>query len=431
MFKMLFSICLWLGLVMHSALAVELPLAALPPRTVLPAEGTHPWGTDPLKGLKVQPHEVGKLFLQELEPASHGTGLPTVLELRTEQGFPGATYALQLVLPNREPLKKGSTIFVEFYVRLIKTKTESGEGLTKMDLCRNGPPWTMTITKNITAPGDGSWALRTYSGTPKEDYAPGEAKIAFDFNYPHPQTIQLAGLRAVDLGPAVGPKSLPNTSNTYSGREASAPWRAEAAERIEKFRKGDLAIRVVNAAGQPVPMAAITVKMTKPDFAFGSAVASDFIMQQSPDGERYREWIQKNCSRVVIENHVKPITWQYDKKTKNESTLKSLAWLNEKGLEIKGHTLVWPSWEFSPKRFRDLAGDPAALKKAYDDHIIDLLSATAPYKLVEWDVVNESYTQRDILDVLGNDVMTDWFKLARQHFPKGGLFGSHAGRQTG
>jgi GH35 family endo-1,4-beta-xylanase len=246
--------------------------------------------------------------------------------------------------------------------------------------------------------------------------------------FSHPQTIQIGGLRVVDLGAGVDPKSLPVTRTTYVGRDASAPWRAKAAERIEKHRKGDLAIRVLDAKGQPVPNATVSVQMTKPDFAFGSAVASDMIVQQSADGDRYRAWVKDNCSRVVIENHLKMEHWEKGLNPKtgvawqNATTLKSLAWLKENGLEIKGHTLIWPSWRFSPKRLKDLAGDPVALKKAYDDHIVQILAATAPYDLVEWDVVNESFTQRDALDVLGDAVMTDWFKLARQHFPKGGLF---------
>ncbi|NBP09197.1 MAG: hypothetical protein EBU76_12170, partial [Gammaproteobacteria bacterium] len=44
---------------------------------------------------------------------------------------------------------------------------------------------------------------------------------------------------------------------TYSGRDATAAWRARAAERIEKYRKGDLTVRVVDASGAEVEIGSL------------------------------------------------------------------------------------------------------------------------------------------------------------------------------
>ena len=47
----------------------------------------------------------------------------------------------------------------------------------------------------------------------------------------------------------------------YPGAEANAPWRAEAAARIEAHRKANLGVNVVDLSGAPVPGATVHVAM--------------------------------------------------------------------------------------------------------------------------------------------------------------------------
>ena len=419
------------------ACAVFLPLKAVEVAAANPAvpesvDLAHqslgqPWGADPLAQAALTASTASKAFLRPV--ANHGTRFPTVIELGTERAFTdGATWNLQLELRSQAALAKGTTVFVECFMRTVSTKNESGEGQTNLILEKSGAPFTKSLALNLLAPADGSWVRRTAGATIKEDYPAGGAQINFHLGFSHPQTIQLGGLRVVDLGPAVAPESLPRTRPTYLGQAPDATWRAGAAARIEQFRKNDVTVQVVDANGRPRAGATVQVAMTRPAFAFGSAVAMDMLVQEGDDGDRYRAWILQNCSRVVIENHLKMHQWQIGKipttgpAWNRETTLKGLAWLKDHDLPIKGHTLVWPSWRFSPKRLEALKADPTALKQEYDEHIVDILAATAPYQLVEWDVVNESFTQRNALDVLGDGVMASWFTLARQHFPSGGLF---------
>lgn len=405
------------------ASSVSVPL---PEPATLPAVGTAPWGGDPLSRAILNGAKEGKFTLTKV--ANHGTRLATVLEFRAEQAFDGEPWGLQVAIPSTAPLKKGTTIFFELYIRTIGTKAENGEGRTILNLEQRGQSYTKSVSRNITAPPGGVWVRRCYSGVVKDNYPAGGAQINFQLGFDRAQTIQIGGLRVVDLGPAVPPQSLPvETATSYPGREANAPWRAKAAQRIEQYRKGDLTVAVVDAAGKPVIGAKVQVTMAKPDFAFGSAVAPDAIMENSADGDRYRAWIKENCTRVVIENHLKWPAWEYGlrpdapPKQRNRTTLESLAWLNQAGVEIKGHNLIWPSWHNSPKRLAALAGDPAALREACEDRIASVLKATAPYHLVAWDVVNEAYANHDILDILGPGIMSDWFKQARREFPQGDL----------
>jgi GH35 family endo-1,4-beta-xylanase len=62
-----------------------------------------------------------------------------------------------------------------------------------------------------------------------------------------------------------------------------------------------------------------------------------------------------------------------------------------------------------PGDVEKLKDDPAALKKRVKDHITDEISAMKG-KLVEWDVLNEPYSNHDLMDILGEDVVVEWFK---------------------
>lgn len=83
-------------------------------------------------------------------------------------------------------------------------------------------------------------------------------------------------------------------------------WRDDANARIEQFRKGDLSISVIDAAGNAVPGAAVEVEMQRHAFGFGTAVkASRINGGGGADNAMYREKILENFNHVVFENDLK------------------------------------------------------------------------------------------------------------------------------
>jgi GH35 family endo-1,4-beta-xylanase len=78
---------------------------------------------------------------------------------------------------------------------------------------------------------------------------------------------------------------------------------------------------------------------------------------------------------------------------------------------------VWPSWRnTNVKAAVDAKGDPAALAKVITGHITET-AATFRGRLVDWDVINETFTNHDFMDILGRHAMVDWFKAARSGDP--------------
>ena len=392
---------------------------------VLPSGGTSPFGSAMTQGLSyVGP---SKENAGSLTPGSSdlvpGKALLTIAAERPMKQL----WDLQASTVNAEPIAKGDTLFVEFFMRTVTSKTETGEARAVVVIEQSKEPYDKTLYRSVSSPADGRWVRRALATKTFRAFAPGQMKFSLQFGFEQPQSFQIAALRVVNIGQGVEPSTLPVQRSSYAGREMDAPWRAAAAERIEKFRKGDLRIEVVDASGKPAPDATISVQMTRHAFPFGSAVTADRLALPGKDNDRYRQWVRENCTRVVMENHLKWPSWEEGTRQKNgtawsrDTTLSALRWLNEQGIEIKGHNLIWPSWKFSPKDLRKLSSDPEALRKACDDHITDILTVTAPYKLVEWDVVNENIANHDITDVLGPGEIVKWFKLARQNFPSGKL----------
>ncbi|MGL4941701.1 MAG: endo-1,4-beta-xylanase [Thermoguttaceae bacterium] len=211
-----------------------------------------------------------------------------------------------------------------------------------------------------------------------------------------------------------------DTVPKYRGHEPAAAWRDAAAEHIEKIRKGDLQIRVIDENGVPVADATVEVRMKRHAFGWGSAVAANRLLQQDADGDRYREIVERCFNRVVFENDLK--FWMWENPQNREKVFAASDWLRERGIEIRGHCLVWPSWKNSPKRLKEFAEEPEKIRDYFRNHIRDEVTAMRG-RLVDWDVVNEPYDNNDITKLLGGDAsIADWFRLARESDPTARLY---------
>lgn len=226
----------------------------------------------------------------------------------------------------------------------------------------------------------------------------------------------------LDYGATLKTSNLPHSAITYQGMESDAPWRKEAAERIDRYRKADLKIHVKNAAGQPLPDATVKIEQIRSAYSFGSAVVPYFLTGTGPDSDRYREIIKESYNKVVFENSMKWISWEKDKANGRVAyTDAAMKWLQDQGIAVRGHNLVWPSFRFAPKDVGLLRNDKTALEARIENHIRDEVGAFKG-QISEWDVVNEPYGQHTILDLLGQNIMATWFKVAHETDPKPVLF---------
>jgi GH35 family endo-1,4-beta-xylanase len=270
---------------------------------------------------------------------------------------------------------------------------------------------------------DGEWREYRLPFKAGFAYAAGEMRFACFIGYA-PQVFEIGDIQIMSFRQTISVNDLPRDINaTYAGREPDAPWRAQAADRIRQHRKAELEIEVRDADSLPVPYASVHANLTRHAFGFGSAVNLQRLTDPSPTYATYRQKILELFNRVVNENDLKWPAWEGDWGagfTKAKS-IAGLQWLKARGYYVRGHNLVWPSYDNVANSARALWGQPDALRAHVLWHIGDVGTSTGMY-CDEFDVINEPYTNHDLMDMLGNDVMVDWFNKAREVMPATRLF---------
>ncbi len=321
-------------------------------------------------------------------------------------------YEIQLRCVNVAPIRKNDVLLATFWLRTLQSPMD--EGFVGFTFEQAVEPYQRSFGYETSA--GRAWTRFDLPFRAADNYAPGEAVMNLRLGYA-PQTVEIGGIALQNYGANYDFNSLPATKLTYKGAQPDAPWRAEAAARIEKIRKGDLNIVVRDQNGKPLEGAEIVVKQTRQKFAFGSAVSAKALVSDDPADQKYREMVKTLFNRIVFENDLKWDKWNADRETPQ----RALQWLRENKIEARGHVLVWPSWRHSPKELKNLENDAAALRAAIDAHIKDE-AGTLRGQLRDWDVENEPYTNHDIIDLLGKPVQSDWFKLAREADPDATLY---------
>ena len=124
-----------------------------------------------------------------------------------------------------------------------------------------------------------------------------------------------------------------------------------------------------------------------------------------------------------MENH------DHGKKSKVEEKVKTMIegnrWLKDNGLPVRGHVLVWPGFQKLPEKYAKAERDGNLnwneLRQDIIDHIHRMGELTRD-DTFEWDVLNEPYSNHDLTDHFGDEIMLEWFKHAKKAFPSHGLF---------
>ena len=334
--------------------------------------------------------------------------MPFTEALRIQVNGSGAqAWDAQIIASTTGDVRTGDVIMLSFFARGSSTVSETGEMNAAAYLQRTSGDFY----KAISAPFNAGSIWRQFLIPVKADItlASGQHQFVIHLAY-YAQTIDIGGIALVNYRDTIPLAQLPRTRIEYAGQEPDAPWRAEAAERIDRIRKADIQIRIVDGAGAAIHGAEVHVRMTRHEFGFGSAVAADGINAPGLDGDRYRWVIPNWFNKVVLENDLKWPSWESNR----NRALNALAWLRDNGIDrVRGHNLVWPSWQYLPSDLQGMSANPEALRSRVLNHIADEVSATRG-QLVEWDVLNEPYTNTALQQVLGEQEMAAWFKKAAE-----------------
>ena len=331
---------------------------------------------------------------------------------------PPNPWKVQLVTASIAPVKRGDILWARFFLRCTASRQESGEG--RLTIVFETADENHDKSIDLTVGARQEWQEFAFPFTCRHDLPAGGAQIALRVGF-RPQTVEIGGIEILNYGNTRKLTDLPRTRADYPGREADAPWRKAAAARIEKFRKGDFRVQVRDAAGAPLAGAKVKYALRRHGFGFGSAIDGALLLGNTPDSQRYRETIDTHFSRVVYENELKWHSWEANDDARRRTSVESFDWFTERHIGMRGHVLVWPSWQYLPQSARALRDDPVALRKLADQRIREMVGRTRG-RFTDWDVINEPFAHHDLMDILGDDVMVEWFKAARDSAPDVKLF---------
>ena len=152
--------------------------------------------------------------------------------------------------------------------------------------------------------------------------------------------------------------------------------------RIERHRKSDVEIRVVDADGKPIPGAKVDVKQTNSAFLFGSNI---FMWGRFGDSDLDAAYKQR-FAEVFNFATLPYYWWSYERKQgepAHDHRMQVAKWCLENGIKPKGHPLAWnyvdPGW--LPDDSEEILG----LQLARIGDCVSHFKGT----IDTWDVVNE------------------------------------------
>jgi GH35 family endo-1,4-beta-xylanase len=293
----------------------------------------------------------------------------------------------------------------------------------------------------------GEWETFTASFSVSENIPAGQLSSFLVHGFGD-ASVEVQNVQVEDRGADKPVQAYARTGRWYSGQEPNLAWRAKAQEMIATNRMGTFSIQVVNGQGEPVEDARVIIEQQTHAYRFGvalngtlakwiapgadsnPALLSEFQYYKTTSGrkdltfterkreiEKYFEVLKSDFNYVVLENAFKWEAWCGEwGGFRQEDTLALVDWLNEQGIAVKGHTLVWPGWRHSPEFLKGMTNNPDALSRLVHAHITDVGTAMNG-RVVVVDVMNEVFNNNDFMKLLGNEIMPEWFKRAREVLP--------------
>lgn len=162
---------------------------------------------------------------------------------------------------------------------------------------------------------------------------------------------------------------------------------AQAERNILQYRQGDIRLRVVDAAGQPVAGVPVLVEQRTHHFRFGSIIFE--LLDEQHFTPEQRALFQERFAHL-FNLAVFPFYWDgYEPvpgRPEWQRNLRVAEWARSRGILCKGHPLAWTHPAGMPAWLRDLPPETATtLLKA---RIVDNVKGFAG-TIDLWDVVNE------------------------------------------
>ncbi|XP_021717249.1 uncharacterized protein LOC110685092 [Chenopodium quinoa] len=192
-------------------------------------------------------------------------------------------------------------------------------------------------------------------------------------------------------------------------------WRSHQDQSIEKVRKANVRVQVVNSKGKAVPYANISIKQNKPSFPFGASINHNIV-----DNTAYQNWFTSRFTVTTFENEMKWYSTESTQGKEDYSQADSmLDLISQHGISVRGHNIFWDDPHFQMGWENNLS--PSDLQAATDKRLNSIVSRYAG-KVIAWDVNNENLHFNYFENKLGANISNVFFQKTRQLDGKATLF---------
>ena len=251
------------------------------------------------------------------------------------------------------------------------------------------------------------WQEYRFMGRAGKSFQPNDSQVKIFLGH-DAGVVEIAGLRVENYAKAPD-DAFDQTIDFWGGREHPDDWRAPALARIDEIRKADVTVTVVDADGDPVPDATVKIEQQRHAFRFGTAApAARFVDTDNPDNVRFQEETARLFNTVTFENDLK---FASASASRLDLVDEATAWLAERDIDVRGHCLLWGSYNHLAPPHRELRGDE--LLNVCEQHVRDY-AKHMDGRLYLWDVVNEAGSNTELWDEIGWDKFADSFRWARE-----------------
>ncbi|MEL6674440.1 MAG: endo-1,4-beta-xylanase [Bacteroidota bacterium] len=322
---------------------------------------------------------------------------------------------------NQANIQTGDRVLLTFFIR-----SEGGQG--KVNLFAQHPT---NYEKEIffTLPVDTVWRQYFIPFESQKTYLLNGLEFGLHLGY-QAQVIEIGGFTALNYQQSTPLASLPSQINNefYGGWEANAPWRAEAAIRIDSLRKRNFRLEIKDSNGQPISNGTVSLNMLQHEFAWGSAITANKIAGNNAQNVIYENKILNldgeghGFNWVVFENDMKWPAWESGWFVTKPELANAVSWLRSHDITIRGHTLVWPGADNLPNDVASNLNDPAYVKNRINGHLNSILNYPGiKGEVEEWDVLNEIITNNSMENAFkgkpgyptGREILAEIFQQVR------------------
>ncbi|MEE8452954.1 MAG: endo-1,4-beta-xylanase [Thermoguttaceae bacterium] len=159
-------------------------------------------------------------------------------------------------------------------------------------------------------------------------------------------------------------------------------------QRIEKNRKADATVRVVDAGGRPVAGASVELEQTGHEFLFGCNIYRFDRFKTEADNTAYKRRFEELFNYATTGFYWKSYEWERGKPN-YAYTDAVIAWCEPRGIRLKGHPLLWGHPAGIP-RWSEGQPEPNVQRQ----RVVDIMTRYHG-KIDFWEVVNEASHVRE------------------------------------